>query len=107
MERHGRIIRLDESDLPAYRKYHKNVWPEHLEMLNECNIHNFSIYYKNNLLFSYFEYTGGDFEKDMKRLEDDPVTVKWMNIMKTMQKPIMNKRPGEFWSEMEEVFHLH
>ena len=36
-------------------------------MIGECNIANYSIYLKDDLLFSYFEYHGSDFRSDMAK----------------------------------------
>ena len=49
-----------------------NPWPEVNEMIKKCNISNYSIYYRNGYLFSCFEYTGDDYEADMKKMADDP-----------------------------------
>ena len=105
MKRYGRIIKVKDNKIDEYRKYHRNVWPEHLKMLTACNLRNFSIFCKDNLLFSYFEYIGYDFKKDMERLDQDPVTIKWMDSMMTLQEPVDNKKEGEYWSQMEEVLN--
>ncbi len=106
VKRYGRIIAVKKGKFEEYKKYHSNVWAAHLKKISECNIRNFSIYHKDGLLFSYFEYVGDQFEKDMKELDQDPVTVEWMEIMKNLQEPLATAEKGEYWSLMEEVFHL-
>lgn len=106
MRRYGMVIGLDPEKLDEYKAYHANVWPEILETIRRCNIRNYSIYYKDGLLFSYFEYTGEDFAADMAKMAADPRTQEWWAIMKPMQRPLPTRRPGEWWAEMEEVFHM-
>jgi L-rhamnose mutarotase len=45
----------------AYTKYHQAVWPEVLQRSTECNIRNYSIFLRDGILFSYFEYDGEDY----------------------------------------------
>jgi L-rhamnose mutarotase len=92
--------------LAEYRGYHANVWPEILAMITACNIRNYSIYHKDGLLFAYFEYFGSNFESDMAKMAADPRTQDWWAIMKPLQKPLETRAPGEWWADMEEVFHL-
>lgn len=105
MERHGSVIKIKLSKLEEYKKLHANVWPEVAKTITKCNIRNYSIYYKDGYLFSYFEYTGKDFKEDLKRMADDPITKKWWGICKPMQIPLETREEGEWWANMEEVFH--
>ena len=91
--------------LEEYRVHHARVWPEVLKTIRECNIRNYSIYFKNGYLFAYFEYVGGDFRADMAKMAADPKTQEWWDIMMPMQNPVEHRAEGEWWSEMEEVFH--
>jgi L-rhamnose mutarotase len=106
MARHGQLIGVQPGKLAEYRRYHASVWPEVLAKITECNIRNYSIYHKDGLLFAYFEYTGKDFTADMAKMAEDPKTQEWWSIMMPMQKPLDTRSEGEWWTEMEEVFHL-
>ncbi|MBN2323916.1 MAG: L-rhamnose mutarotase [Spirochaetes bacterium] len=106
MERHGSVIKVKPEMLEEYRRHHKNVWPEVLDMIKRCNIRNYSIYHKDGYLFSYFEYHGNDFASDMERMAADPKTLEWWAIMKPMQQPLETRAQNEWWAEMEEVFHM-
>ena len=66
MRRYGQVIRVKPEFLEKYKELHANPWPEVNQMIRECNIQNYSIYYRNGYLFSYFEYVGEDFEADEK-----------------------------------------
>jgi L-rhamnose mutarotase len=107
MKRFGQIIGVDPLQFEKYKEYHTAVWPEVLEMIKACNINNYSIYHKDGMLFAYFEYKGGDFATDMAKMAADPKTIKWWDLMLPLQKPLSTRGKGEWWANMEEVFHLY
>jgi len=100
------VIRLKPDAEEDYKRYHAAVWPEVLEMLRECNIRNYSIFLKDGYLFSYFEYHGRDMEADWAKMAAHQKTQEWWAIMKPMQEPLPTRKEGEWWAEMEEVFHM-
>ena len=96
--------------MAEYKKLHAAVWPDVLKMIQQCHIRNYSIYLRQlddggHYLFSYFEYTGGDFEGDMAKMAADPTTQKWWAVCMPCQKPLANRASGEWWAGMDEVFH--
>lgn len=105
MKRYGQVIKVKPEKLEYYKKLHANPWPEVLDMISACNINNYSIYLKDDFLFAYFEYVGDDFEADMDKMAADPITIKWWDECKPCQQPLETAGPGEWWSDMQEVFH--
>lgn len=105
MKRFGSVIKINPEKLNEYKKIHANIWPGVSKMITECNIANYSIFRKDGFLFSYFEYIGEDYKSDMAKMEADPTTQKWWDICMPMQEPIDTRKKGEWWAEMEEVFH--
>lgn len=105
MQRFGSVIRLRPEKLDEYKELHANAWPEVLEMIRACNIHNYSIYYKDGYLFSYFEYHGEDFAADSQKMAADPKTQEWWKLTDPCQEPLETRKPGEWWASMEEFFH--
>ncbi len=110
MKRYGWVIGLRPEKVEEYKRLHAVVWPGVLKMIKACHIQNYSIYLRqlpdgNYYLFSYFEYSGDDFVKDMAKMAADPETQRWWAVCKPCQQPIANCNPNEWWSEMEEVFH--
>ena len=99
------VLGVRPEKIEEYRKLHAAVWPDVLKTISLCNIRNYSIYLKDNFLFSYFEYTGNDFKADMDKMAADPVTQKWWDLCKPCQEPLESRAEGEWWAEMEEVFH--
>lgn len=104
--RFGQMIRLKPEGASQYIEYHTNAWPGVLKMIRECNIQNYSIFFRDNYLFTYFEYVGADFDADMAKMAADPETQRWWDTVKPLMEPLENRSQGEFWSDMEEVFHL-
>ena len=110
MKRYGMVIEVREDKIDEYKKLHAAVWPGVLDMIKQCNIRNYSIYLRQlddgrHYLFSYFEYTGGDFAADMATMAADPVTQRWWSVCKPCQQPLADRAGDEWWSDMEEVFH--
>jgi len=105
MKRYASVIGLRPEKVKEYKKLHSAVWPDVLKMIKECNIKNYSIYYRDGLLFSYFEYSGSNYDADMAKMAADPTTQKWWDVCKPCQKPLENRREDEWWSDAEEVFH--
>ena len=106
MKRFGQVIRLKPGKLDEYKKYHADVWPGVLDTIRQCHIRNYSIFHKDGYLFAYFEYYGDDLAADMAKMAADPITQKWWDIMMPMQDPIPTRQEGEWWANMEEVFHV-
>jgi len=106
MKRYGQIIGVRTEHFERYKKYHAAVWPEILDMIKKCNIHNYSIFHIDGRLFAYFEYTGIDFAADMAIMAADKKTQEWWSIMEPMQDPVPARAKGEWWANMEEVFHV-
>lgn len=106
MKRYGQVIRVRPEKFEEYRRYHAAVWSEVLETIRRSNIRNYSIFHRDGTLFAYFEYVGENFAADMSKMSADPKTQEWWAIMKPMQEPLANRREGEWWTDMEEVFHL-
>ncbi len=110
MQRFGSVGKLKPDKVQKYVDLHANTWPAVLERIKECNLRNYSIFHKSlaggeHLLFSYMEYTGDDFEADMKRMAADPEVQRWWAECKPCFEQIDNQPPSEVWASMDSVFH--
>ena len=105
MKRYGMAVKIKPENLDEYKRLHADVWPDVLKMIGECNIRNYSIYHKDGMMFSYFEYVGEDFDADMAKMAADPTTQRWWDVCKPLLDPLETRVAGEFWAGMEEVFH--
>jgi L-rhamnose mutarotase len=110
VRRYGSVIGLKSEKIALYNKLHADPWPEIVSKLQECNIHNYSIYQAELekgkwYLFSYFEYTGRDFDADMKKMGDDPKTKEWWKLTEPCQIRVWGTEKGQQWLGMKEVYH--
>lgn len=110
MKRFGSVTEVLPEKLEEYRKLHANAWPGVLRRITGSNIRNYSIYFRTfddgrHFLFTYFEYTGDDFDADMAAIAADEETLRWWDVCKPCLKPFDGLAPGECWAPMEEVFH--
>jgi L-rhamnose mutarotase len=105
VRRYASLIGIKPEHLAEYKRHHANAWPGVLAMITSCNIRNFSIYHKDGLLFSYYEYHGEDHAADSARMAADPETQRWWAVMTKLQDPLTTRQEGEWWAVMEEVFH--
>jgi len=110
MKRFGSLIEVKAEKLEEYKQLHAAVWPGVLRKIKQCNIQNYSIYLRkmpdgHYYLFSYFEYSGADFQADMAQMAADPETQRWWAVCKPCQEPLTDRAEGEWWASMQEVFH--
>jgi L-rhamnose mutarotase len=110
MKRYGLITGLHPDKVDEYKKLHAAVWPDVLAKITECNLRNYSIYFREvpgvgPLLFSYFEYVGEDFDADMALMAADETTQKWWKVCTPCQRPIAEAELSGAWVGMDEVFH--
>lgn len=111
VKRFGSVTGLKPEKLEDYKRLHADAWPEVLKKIKECNIRNYSIYLQKidnaYYLFSYFEYTGKDFDADMKKMADDPNTQRWWKETDPCQSPLPEAAARkQTWTDMEQVFHV-
>ncbi|MCI1915032.1 MAG: L-rhamnose mutarotase [Bifidobacteriaceae bacterium] len=102
--RFGSVSRTNGTEgYEAYKKYHSAPFEGVNEMIKACNLQNYSIYYYDGLLFSYYEYTGDDYDADMAKMAADPTTQKWWAAVVPQMKPFTQDGP---WVDMEQIYHL-
>ncbi|MDX6355582.1 MAG: L-rhamnose mutarotase [Streptomyces sp.] len=106
MKRYAAIIRLRPEKEAEYRELHAAAWPGVLSMIKRAHISNYSIFLRDGLLFSYFEYTGDDYAADTAAMAEDAVTREWWTLTDPCQQPVEGAAEGEWWAPVEEVFHL-
>ena len=109
-QRFGSVIGVRAEKLDEYKKLHAAVWPEVAKAIRDAKIRNYSIYLRklpdgNYYLFSYLEYVGDDFKGDMARMAANPDVKRWWKVTDPCQTPLDDRKEGEWWASMEEVFH--
>ncbi len=111
MKRYGMVVALKPDKVAEYIRLHEAVWPGVVKTIKDCNIRNYSIFMRRlpdgrHYLFSYFEYTGSDFDADMAKMASDPITQRWWDVCKPCHDPFPDRAQGEWWATMPELFHL-
>ena len=106
VKRFGQVIKVKAECLAEYKKWLANPMPGVNEMIKECGLKKYSIYSRGEYLFTNYEYEGEDFDKDMEKMAADPATQKWWDVVKPLMQPLEDRAEGEFWSDMEEIYHL-
>jgi len=101
----GSIIGLKPEYKERYIILHKHTFPGVLERLSKSNITNYSIFLKDEILFSHFEYIGSDFEKDMALIGDE-VTKEWWKLTDPMQEPLDSRIEGEWWAKLDLLYRM-
>jgi L-rhamnose mutarotase len=99
----GSIIKIRPEYEQRYCILHKHVFPGVLNRIAKSNINNYSIFHLDGILFSYYEYVGNDYKKDMKDLADS-TTKDWWKLTDPMQEPLPTRKEGEWWAAMEQLF---
>ena len=105
MRRYGQIINLKPDRIDEYKRLHAEVWTDVSKAIAKSNIKNYSIYLKDEILFAYFEYHGNQFEKDMAEMAANTIIQKWWDVCKPCMLPVESRQEGEWWANMEEIFH--
>ena len=94
-----------------YKELHAHPWPSVNKMIKKCHIQNFSIHEREIdgklYLIAYLEYTGSDFEADMKKMAADPETQRWWKETDPCQSPLPDAAAkAKIWSDTEELYYL-
>ena len=89
-----------------YRSLHNDVWPAVLQTLRENGIRKYSIFVRDRLLFSCFEFVGDNLEVAMLNIVIDEITKQWLNLTQPCQTPVESAQTGEWWLPAEQVFHF-
>ena len=106
MHRRCQVIRLRPEAREEYIRIHAEVWPTVLATIATCHIRNYSIYLYGDLLISYFEYHGSDYEADMRKMAADPETQRWWKVTDPMQSRVAEAGEDTWWLPLPEVFHV-
>lgn len=104
--RFGSVIKLIPEKYDLYRELHANPWPGVDSLLRVYHIRNYSIYYRDGLLFSYMEYTGENWDLDMASMSKEPILREWWKLTDPCKEPVESSAEGKWLAPMEELYHL-
>jgi L-rhamnose mutarotase len=100
------VIALPEAGWQEYERLHSAVWTGVLERLRASHMTNYSIFRYGELLFSYLEYVGDDYETDNAAIAADPITQEWWKLCNPLQGRVSAAEDGEWWHVLPEIFHV-
>lgn len=109
MQTYGMTLMLKDDDeiVERYKEYHRNAWPEVVARLREIGIVEMRIYLLGRRMFMYMEAIDGFVpEREFPKLVEDPRYREWDELMRSLQEPAPEAKPGEWWAPMDEVFDL-
>jgi L-rhamnose mutarotase len=110
MKRYARTINLkDDPDVIArYVEHHRAVWPEVERGLRDIGIERMLIWRLGRRLFMLMETADAfDPDRDFARYAaSSPRVAKWQSLMESLQEPVPEAQPGEWWAEMGLVYGL-
>jgi L-rhamnose mutarotase len=106
VRRFGSLIGLKPEFEERYIILHRHTFPGVLKRIHDSNIRNYTIFLREGMLFSYYEYHGQDYEGDMQKIGEDTITQDWWKLTDPMQEPIQDRKEGEWWASMDEIGHF-
>ena len=98
-------LKDDPQLIHEYCEYHRNVWPEVQDDLKQVGLIEMNIYRVGCRLFMLMEVQD-DFDATIglpAYLNTHPKCQQWEDMMDKFQSPLANAKPGEKWSEMENI----
>jgi L-rhamnose mutarotase len=110
VKRYGRTLNLknDPEIIARYVEHHRAVWPEVEAGLRGIGIERMLIWLLGRRLFMLMETVDGfSPDEDFARyMQGDPRIAEWQSLMESMQEPVPEAAPGEWWADMELVYAL-
>lgn len=76
----GQIGKLKSDMVEEYDSLHDKCWPYIRRLIQNCNMRNYSIFRYGETVFTYFEYTGNDYDKDMSIMASDEINKQWWQV---------------------------
>lgn len=104
MPRYAFKLRIKAGAIDDYVREHRRVWPELLAKLKAVGISDYSIFRRGQDLTLVLRVD--DFDKAWDELDRDPVNRKWQEFMAPLFEEVPDKKDGERFAMLEEVFYL-
>jgi len=101
-------LKDDPAGIAAYRRHHREIWPEVRQSLLRVGVRRLDIYQLERRLVMILDTKPGfDLERDFAaHAASHPRCAEWEELMKSLQQAPPGARPGKLWTEMEPIFHL-
>jgi L-rhamnose mutarotase len=110
MKRYAQTINLkdDPETIARYEAHHRAIWPEVEAGLRGIGIDRMLIWRLGRRLFMVMETTDAfDSDVDWSRyMASGGRIAEWQSLMESMQEPVPEAKPGEWWAAMDLLFAL-
>ncbi|HEY5224100.1 MAG TPA: L-rhamnose mutarotase [Microbacteriaceae bacterium] len=104
--RHCQLVGVRPELRDEYLRLHEAVWPGVEATIRGCNIRNYTIFMRGDLLVAYFEYDGDDYAADLRKMAADPITRTWWAHTDPCQAALPDAAADSLWAPATEVWHL-
>jgi L-rhamnose mutarotase len=101
-------LKDDAAAIDAYRRFHREVWPEVLHSLRLVGVQRMDIHLLGRRAVMIVEMADGlDYRAAFKaHAASSQRVAEWEGLMKSLQEPPAEARAGDWWALMEPVFHM-
>ena len=101
-------LKDDPAAIDAYRRHHRDVWPEVLQSLTHHGVQRMDIHLLGRRVVMIVEMADGlDYRAAFKaHAASSERVAEWERLMKNLQEAPAEARADERWALMEPVFHL-
>ena len=98
-------LKDDAALISEYEAYHRAVWPEILESIQQSGIKAMDIYRTGNRLFMVMETEDNfSFEEKAERDASNAKVHEWEALMWRYQQALPGSAPGVKWVLMDKIF---
>jgi len=104
-KRFGHLIRLKPEYEERYIVLHAHPFPGLIDQLRTSGLCNYSIFHHDNLLFSFYEYVGDNYEADMVAISENDTVQDWWTLTDSMQETLAPEDSDLWWMPMNEIWH--
>jgi L-rhamnose mutarotase len=101
MEHVSFVLKIDPSEVEAYKRRHEHVYPELEAQFKRLGIKRYHIFFHEGLLFAYMAVE--DFNYAMNELANDPANLKWQAYMADM---LIAWENGEMTKQIPEMYRF-
>ena len=107
MKRYGMVIGVRPEKLEEYKRLHAAVWPEILRLLTEAACAaTIRSSRRTSCCSATSNITATILKPAFQRMNAEPIVKEWYAVCEPCQVPLATRKPGEWWAEMAEVFHM-
>jgi L-rhamnose mutarotase len=99
----------DPAMIAEYERHHERIWPELVHAMKAIGVLQQQIFRSGSRLFMIIEVPD-DFVWDERfgtYIASTPKAAEWDRLMRKLQRPVPAAKPGEWWSQMSEIYNLN